>query len=431
MRLRDSLTGEPRELEPGPDGSIGMYFCGPTVYNRIHIGNARPYVVSMLMKRYLEWRNQRVTLVENITDINDKIYVAAAAAGVPSDGFAREMADAYIADTDRLGLGRPDREPRATETVGEIIGLIEELIAGGHAYDADGDVYFAVGTFDRYGQLSNQRTDQLRDGGDTEGGEHKRDPLDFALWKATKPDEDTAWDSPWGRGRPGWHIECSAMAERWLGREFAVHGGGRDLIFPHHENEIAQSQAAGRRFAHVWAHNGMLRLGGEKMSKSVGNIEPLHAALDRWGAETLIMFFLRGHYTAPIDYTDEVLEQARAAAGTLRNRLRDGTGGTDDALREAVAGALDDDFNTPRALALLFDAPPEASGTVAEVLGVLGLGSLAEEPDAPAELVAKARERDEARAGRDFARADALRDEIEAAGWEVRDTPDGTALYRA
>jgi cysteinyl-tRNA synthetase len=431
MRLRDSLTGEPRELEPGPDGSIGMYFCGPTVYNRIHIGNARPYVVSMLMKRYLEWRNQRVTLVENITDINDKIYVAAAAAGVPSDGFAREMADAYIADTDRLGLGRPDREPRATETVGEIIGLIEELIAGGHAYEADGDVYFAVGTFDRYGQLSNQRTDQLRDGGDTEGGEHKRDPLDFALWKATKPDEDTAWDSPWGRGRPGWHIECSAMAERWLGREFAVHGGGRDLIFPHHENEIAQSQAAGRRFAHVWAHNGMLRLGGEKMSKSVGNIEPLHAALDRWGAETLIMFFLRGHYTAPIDYTDEVLEQARAAAGTLRNRLRDGTGGTDDALREAVAGALDDDFNTPRALALLFDAPPEASGTVAEVLGVLGLGSLAEEPDAPAELVAKARERDEARAGRDFARADALRDEIEAAGWEVRDTPDGTALYRA
>jgi cysteinyl-tRNA synthetase len=431
MRLRDSLTGEPRELEPGPDGSIGMYFCGPTVYNRIHIGNARPFVVSMLMKRYLEWRNQRVMLVENITDINDKIYVAAAAAGVPSDGFAREMADAYIADTDRLGLGRPDREPRATETVGEIIGLIEELIAGGHAYEADGDVYFAVGTFDRYGQLSNQRTDQLRDGGDTEGGEHKRDPLDFALWKATKPDEDTAWDSPWGRGRPGWHIECSAMAERWLGREFAVHGGGRDLIFPHHENEIAQSQAAGRRFAHVWAHNGMLRLGGEKMSKSVGNIEPLHAALDRWGAETLIMFFLRGHYTAPIDYTDEVLEQARAAAGTLRNRLRDGTGGTDDALREAVAGALDDDFNTPRALALLFDAPPEASGTVAEVLGVLGLGSLAEEPDAPAELVAKARERDEARAGRDFARADALRDEIEAAGWEVRDTPDGTALYRA
>jgi cysteinyl-tRNA synthetase len=431
VRLRDSLTGEPRELEPGPDGAIGMYFCGPTVYNRIHIGNARPFVVSMLMKRYLEWRGQEVTLVENITDINDKIYRAAAEAGVPSDRFALEMTDAYLADTDRLGLGRPDREPRATETVDEIIALIEELIAGGHAYEAAGDVYFAVGTFGDYGRLSNQRTDQLREGGDTEGGgDHKRDPLDFALWKATKPDEDTSWDSPWGRGRPGWHIECSAMAERWLGPEFAVHGGGRDLIFPHHENEIAQSQAAGRRFARVWAHNGMLRLGGEKMSKSVGNIEPLHLALDRWGAETLIMFFLRGHYTAPIDYTDEVLDQARAAAGTLRNRLRDGTGGTDDRLREAVAEALDDDFNTPRALALLFEAPPEATGTVAEVLEVLGLGSLGEEPPPPSELVEKARHRDEARAARDFERADALRDEIEAAGWEVRDTADGTALYR-
>ena len=430
MRLRDSLSGEPRELEPGPDGRIGMYFCGPTVYNRIHIGNARPYVVSMLMKRYLEWRGHEVTLVENITDINDKIYTAAAAAGVPSDRFAREMTDAYLADTERLGLGRPDREPLATETVPEIVALIEELIAGGHAYEAAGDVYFAVRSFPEYGALSNQRTDQLRDGGDTEGGEHKRDPLDFALWKATKPDEDTSWDSPWGKGRPGWHIECSAMAERWLGREFAVHGGGRDLIFPHHENEIAQSRAAGRRFAHVWAHNGMLRLGGEKMSKSIGNIEPLHVALDRWGPETLITFFLRGTYTAPIDYTDEALEQARSAAETLRNRLRDGTGGTDEGLREAVAEALEDDFNTPRALALLFDAPPEASGTVAEVLGVLGLGSLAEEQEAPAELVDKARQRDEARAAREFARADALRDEIVAAGWEVRDTPDGAVLYR-
>jgi cysteinyl-tRNA synthetase len=430
MRLRDSLTREPRDLEPGPDGTIGMYFCGPTVYNRIHIGNARPFVVSMLMKRYLEWRGRPVTLVENITDINDKIYTAAAAAGVPSDRLAQEMAEAYIADTDRLGLGRPDREPRATETVAEIVALIEELIAGGHAYEAAGDVYFAVGTFAEYGRLSNQRTDQLREGGDAEGGEHKRDPLDFALWKAAKPDEDTSWESPWGMGRPGWHIECSAMAERWLGREFAVHGGGRDLIFPHHENEIAQSKAAGRGFARVWAHNGMLRLGGEKMSKSVGNIESLHAALDRWGAETLIMFFLRGHYTAPIDYTDEVLEQARAAAATLRNRLRDGTGGRDERLRDAVVEALDDDFNTPRALALLFDAPPEASGTVADVLGVLGLGSLADEPAPPPELVEKARLRDQARGARDFARADALRQEIEAAGWEVRDAPDGTALYR-
>jgi cysteinyl-tRNA synthetase len=430
MRLRDSLTGELRELEPGPDGRIGIYVCGPTVYNRIHIGNARPFVVFQLMKRYLEWRGQPVNLVENITDINDKIYVAAAAAGVRSDRLAGEMADAYIADTERFGIGRPDREPRATESVAEIVALIEELILGGHAYESSGDVYFAVRSFDRYGRLSNQRTDQLRGGDDGDAGRHKRDPLDFALWKANKPDEDTWWESPWGRGRPGWHIECSAMAERWLGRDFALHGGGRDLIFPHHENEIAQSQAAGRPFARNWAHNGMLRLSGEKMSKSVGNIEPLHAALDRWGAETLIMFFLRGHYAAPIDYTDEALEQARAAADTLRNRLRDGSGERDETLREAVAAALDEDFNTPRALALLFDASPQASGTVAELLAVLGLAALGHEQAPPPELLARARERDQARAGGDYARADALRDELQAAGWEVRDTAEGTVLYR-
>jgi cysteinyl-tRNA synthetase len=209
-----------------------------------------------------------------------------------------------------------------------------------------------------------------------------------------------------------------------------VHGGGRDLIFPHHENEIAQSRAVGRPFARIWAHNGMLRTSGEKMSKSVGNIEPLHEALDRWGAETLITFFLRAHYASPVDYTDEGLTQAQQAAARLRNLLREGTGGQDEALREAVIEALDDDFNTPRALALLFDAPPEASGTVAEVLGVLGLGGLTREEEAPAELLEKARERDRARAERDFARADQLREAIEAAGWEVRDTAEGTVLYR-
>jgi cysteinyl-tRNA synthetase len=406
MRIRDSLSGELRELQPGADGVIGVYVCGPTVYDRIHVGNARPFVVFQLMKRYLEWRGQAVLLVENITDINDKIYAAAVRLGVPSDHLAQEMSGAYIADTDLLGLGRPDREPR-------------------------GDVYFAVRSFDRYGMLSNQRIDQLLEGaGSAEPGEHKRDPLDFALWKGNKPGEDTWWDSPWGRGRPGWHIECSAMSERWLGREFALHGGGRDLIFPHHENEIAQSEAGGRPFAQVWAHNGMLRLSGEKMAKSVGNIEPLHEAVEKWGAETLIMFLLRGHYASPIDYDDEALEQARRAAATLRNRLRDGGDAQDEALRLAVCEALDEDFNTPRALALLFDAPPESAGTVAEVLDVLGLGGLAHEEQAPTALLDKARERDAARVERDFARADAVRDEIEAAGWEVRDTAGGTVLYR-
>jgi cysteinyl-tRNA synthetase len=430
VRLRDSVTGAEVELEPGADGAIGMYVCGPTVYDRIHVGNGRPFAVFQLMKRYLEWRGQSVRLVENITDINDKIYVAARRRGVPSDRLAQDMADAYIDDTDRLGLGRPDVEPRATETIDDIVALIQELVASGSAYEAGGDVYFSVRSFPDYGSVSHQDPDQLIEGARVEPGEHKRDPLDFVLWKANKPDEDTWWESPWGRGRPGWHIECSAMAERSLGPEFALHGGGRDLIFPHHENEVAQSRAAGRQFARTWAHNGMLRLSGEKMSKSLGNIDPLHEVLDRWGADTLIMFFLRGHYASPIDYTEEAMHQAAAAAQTLRNRLRDGTGGTDDALREAVWEALDDDFNTPRALALLFDAPPESSGTVAEVLGVLGLGNLATEEGAPAELVEKARARDEARRERDFARADALRDEIEAAGWEARDTAEGTVLYR-
>jgi cysteinyl-tRNA synthetase len=428
VRLRDSRTGEPHELAPGPDGRIGIYACGPTVYGRIHVGNARPFVVFGLMKRYLEWRGQPVNLVENITDINDKIYAAAAAAGVPSDELARQMAAAYVADTDRLGIGRPDSEPLASETLAEIVALIEELIAGGHAYESGGDVYFDVHSFPPYGGLSGQRPDELRAGARVEPGEHKRDPVDFALWKAAKPEEDTSWPSPWGDGRPGWHIECSAMAEKLLGREFAVHGGGRDLIFPHHENEVAQSCAAGRPFAQLWAHNGMLRLSGAKMSKSEGNIDLLADALDRWGAETFIMFLLQAHYASPVDYDDSALEQARAACATLRNRLRSGSG-ADAGLRSAVAAALDDDFNTPQALALLFRAPPEARDTVVEVLDVLGLGPLAHEEPPPDDIAALARERQAARERRDFAASDRLRDEIAARGWEVRDGAGGHELH--
>ena len=429
MRLRDTLTGEPRELKPGPDGTIGIYVCGPTVYDRIHVGNGRPVVVFLQMKRYLEWRGQTVRLVENITDINDKIYTAARGRGVRSDELAAEMTRAFLADTDRLGLGRPDEEPLASETVPEIVAMIEELVASGHAYEAGGDVYFAVRSFDRYGELSGQRPDDVESGARVEPGEHKRDPVDFALWKATKDDEDTSWPSPWGDGRPAWHIECSAMAEKLLGREFEVHGGGRDLIFPHHENEIAQSCSIGRGFARVWAHNGMLELRGEKMSKSEGNIQGLAEALDEWGPETLIMLFLQAHYASPMEYSDATLEQARAACETLRNRLRSGSG-EDAGVRHAVCEALDDDFNTPRALAVLFRAPPEARDTVAEVLDVLGLGGLAEMEEAPGEVELLAEARRAARERRDFAESDRLRDEIAALGWEVRDTAGGYELVR-
>ena len=406
MRLRDSRTGELHELHPGSDGTIGMYVCGPTVYGRIHVGNARPFVVFGLMKRYLEWREQPVTLVENITDVNDKIYTAAQAQGVASADLAREMAAAYIADTDRLGIGRPDREPLASETLDEIVALIAELVASGHAYEADGDVYFAVRSFAPYGELSGQRPDELRAGARVEPGEHKRDPLDFALWKATKPEEDTRWQSPWGDGRPGWHIECSAMAEKLLGPRFEVHGGGRDLIFPHHENEVAQSGAAGRPFARVWAHNGMLRLSGEKMSKSLGNIDGLAEALDRWGAETFIMFLLQAHYASPVDYDDEALERARAACATLRNRLRSGSG-ADAGLRAAVCEALDDDFiDAAGARAAL---PGAADGARHGRRGARRARPRIARPrraGAGRACVALARERQAARDRRDFAESD-------------------------
>ena len=268
MHLRDSLTGELRPVLPGSDGTIGIYACGSTVYGRIHVGNARAYAVYLLMRRYLEWTGRPARLVENITDVDDKIILTARERGIGSDELSREMIGFYTADTDRLGLGRPDEEPQASQTIPEIVALIGELIERGHAYAAGGDVYFAVREWPDYGELSNQRPDDLESSGRIEPGDHKRDQLDFALWKGQKPDEDIAWESPWGMGRPGWHIECSAMAEKLLGRDFAIHGGGRDLIFPHHENELAQSHAAGRPFAQVWAHNGLLRLSGEKMSKS-------------------------------------------------------------------------------------------------------------------------------------------------------------------
>jgi len=369
-----------------------------------------------------------VTLVENITDVNEKIDAPAHERGISSQALAAEMTRAYLDDTGRLGIGRPDHEPRASETMDEIVSLIAELVAAGHAYEAAGDVYFAVRSFPAYGELSGQRPDALRAGARVEPGEHKRDPVDFALWKAARPDQDEAWESPWGRGRPGWHIECSAMAERLLGRAFELHGGGRDLIFPHHENEIAQSCSAGRPFARVWAHNGMLRISGEKMSKSQGTIDRLADALDRVGAETFLMFLLQAHYANPVDYSDEALERAAAACETLRNRLRSGSG-ADPGLRAAVCEVLDDDFNTPEALALLFRAPAGARDTVAEVLDVLGLGALAHDEAAPAEVVALARERQRARDGRDFAESDRLRDEIAGRGWEVRDSASGFELY--
>jgi cysteinyl-tRNA synthetase len=416
MRLYDTATRQLQEL-PAPPGPIRIYVCGPTVYQRIHIGNARPFVLSLWLKRWLERTGYKVTLVENITDINDKIYAAAPGA---SAELAARASEWYVQDTGDLGLGRPDREPKATETIPQIVALIEELVEGGHAYPAGGDVYFRVASYPDYGKLSGRHGDEeavRNPSEEEEPSELKRDPRDFALWKAHKDGEDTWWESPWGRGRPGWHIECSAMAEAFLGPVFEIHGGGIDLVFPHHENEIAQSRAAGREFARMWMHNGMLRLAGEKMSKSRGNIVSLREALDRWGRETLLVYFLGGHWRKPIDFSDDALGQAAAQAESFRNVFRNPAqpGGDWDAFE----AALDDDFNTPEALAVMHAWRDHE--LLRRALEVFGLESLAESKTAPAEVDELARARVEARARKDFDAGDRLREEIEAAGWEVRD----------
>ena len=427
MRLSDTLTKSKVEL-PEPPGPVRMYFCGPTVYQRIHVGNARPFVVSMWLRRWLEQQGYDVTLVENITDINDKIYLAA-----PGDS-ARLASDAsrwYLEDTDLLGLGRPDHEPKASETIPEIVRLIEELVASGHAYPAGGDVYFRVGSFPDYGALSGRvDTEGARNPSEEqEPSELKEDPRDFALWKAHKDGEDTSWESPWGAGRPGWHIECSAMAEKFLGPAFEIHGGGLDLVFPHHENEVAQSRAAGRNFAKIWMHNGMLRLAGEKMSKSLGNIVSLRDAVDQWGRETLLLFFLRADWSKPMDFSDDVLEQAAAQAEAFRNVFRGPSEPAAAGAWERFAAALDDDFSTPEALAVMHEWRDQE--LLSRALNIFRLATLAEQAEAPPEAVALAEQREQARVRRDFDEADRLRGEIAALGWEVRDVADGFQLIPA
>jgi len=449
VTIKDTMTGEPQRLEAGEDGSVGIYACGPTIYGPIHIGNARPFVVFSVLARFLRHEGYDPTLVINITDVNDKIYDAARERGVPSAEHALEMLAGYVADTDGLGLGRPDHEPKATETIGPIIGLIEALIERGHAYESSGDVYFRVRSYPAYGRLSNRDPDQMDQGEEAGAAELKEDGLDFALWKARKPDEDEFWASPWGEGRPGWHIECSAMAEDLLGLDFAVHGGGSDLVFPHHENEAAQTEAGrGEPLARIWMHNGMVQTDAEeKMSKSVGNIFLLGEALEAYGGATIVAFLLAGHYRQPLRFGSEPLDQARATNERIREAFRSseavpaGAGGPDERvaeLRETFFAALADDFNTPRALAAVHElvgeinrrSPAGGHETLAELLDVLGLGSLAESggEGPPPQAEALLAERNQARAHRDFTRADEIRDELAALGWEVRDTAEGAKL---
>ncbi len=465
MRLYDSLRQEKLDFVPRDGDHVTMYFCGPTVYNYIHLGNARPFVVSQVAKRFFESMGYRVTLVENITDIDDRIIQKGQAEGRTAAEVAGEFTTAYLEDTDRLGLGRPDIEPRATEHIPEIIELIEQLVANGHAYAADGDVYFDVTSFGDYGRLSKQQIAEMRHGARIAPGEVKDDPLDFALWKGAKPGEP-AWDSPWGPGRPGWHIECSAMSLKYLRPGFDIHGGGRDLIFPHHENEVAQAEGALHRpFVRFWVHNGMLNLREEKMSKSVGNIFLLREALKEYRPEVLIMYFVGSHYRSPMEFSSELLAEAGQQVERLKNvfrRLegyadRDLPAGTRDAAlldeaaarRQAFQDALEDDLNTAAALGEVFALVREVNTALSEeavssavardvrdqlaaLVHILGLDAVtAAEEAVPEDVLQMAAQRRERRAARDYAGADELRDAILARGFVVRDTPDGFQVVPA
>jgi cysteinyl-tRNA synthetase len=468
MRLYDSLAQEKKEFVPRDKDRVTMYFCGPTVYNYVHVGNARPFVVSMVAKRYFESLGYRVILVENITDIDDRIIQKGIAEGRAASAVAAEFAQAYRDDTDRLGLGRPDVEPLATEHIQEIIGLIESLVKRDHAYQAGSDVYFKVDSFPAYGRLSKQQVAEMRHGARIDVDEIKADPLDFALWKGAKEGEP-AWDSPWGPGRPGWHIECSAMSLKYLGAGFDIHGGGRDLIFPHHENEIAQAEGAlDQPFVRFWMHNGMLNLTEVKMSKSVGNILTLRAVLDKHRPEALIVAFLGSHYRSPLEFSAELLAETEQQVDRLRNVFREladasmGAAGADApeagdasvsaepgaalldraaARQQAFGDALADDFNTAAALAEVFGLAREANAARAagelpaaaaararaamvEMVHILGLDGLAiSEERIPPEITELAEERQRARAAGEYARADALRSALTERGYEVRDVP--------
>ena len=443
MRLFSTLQRGLVEL-PDPPGPIGMYVCGPTVYARAHIGNARPFVIASWYARWLRRRGYDVTLVHNITDVNDKIYEAAPGA---SAARAAEATAWYLEDVARFGLDEVDHFPKVTETMDVIIRFIAELVDAGAAYEVDGDVYFRVSRQADYGRLSGQRPDQVEE---QEPNARKEDPRDFALWKANKEDEDTWWDSPWGRGRPGWHIECSAMAEQLLGPAFEIHGGGLDLVFPHHENELAQSAALGHEFARIWMHNGMLRFTGEKMSKSVGNVATIQEAFEEWGREALLVFFLTAHWRSPIDYSEVTVGAAKSQWERLSTVTVDQAVVTPrDPPWTEFEEALDDDFNTPRALAILNEWHRQGRGDdLTRGLDVFGLpqpkhrhlvhldlevrvtGTVSAVVTPGEDIVRLARDRQVARSTRKFDEADRLREQLRQQGWDVEDTADGFRLVK-
>ena len=455
LRIYNSLTRRLDPLVPLEPGHVRMYVCGMTVYDLCHLGHARSMVAFDVVQRWLKASGYRVTYVRNITDIDDKIIARALQNGETIRSLTDRLVAALHADADALGIERPTFEPRATEFVPQMVGLIERLEAKGLAYRSDnGDVNYAVRAFPGYGKLSGKSIDELRAGERVAVGDGKRDPLDFVLWKAAKPEEpdEAKWDSPYGLGRPGWHIECSAMSCEMLGESFDIHGGGADLQFPHHENEIAQSEGAtGKPLAQIWMHNGFVRVDNEKMSKSLGNFFTIREVLEKFDAETVRFFIVRAHYRSPLNYSDQHLEDARAALKRLYTALaavppQTVTIDWTEPHAARFKAAMDEDFGTPEALAVLFDLAAEVNRTrdaaVSGLLRALGgtLGLLQQDPQAflragagldEAAIGQRIAERAAAKAARDFATADRIRAELAAQGIVLKDGPQGTTWERA
>ncbi len=463
MKVYNTMTRAKEEFTPLVAGQVSLYVCGVTPYDYSHIGHARSAVVFDVIRRYLEYKGLRVTAVRNYTDIDDKIIGRANQEGVSAAAVAERYIEAERHDMEALGLRPPDVAPKATEHIPEMVALIGRLVAKSVAYPVEGDVYFEIRRFPPYGRLSGKNLDELLAGARVEVDERKRDPRDFALWKAAKPGEPS-WPSPWGPGRPGWHIECSVMSMRYLGETFDIHGGGTDLIFPHHECEIAQAEAdTGKPFARYWLHNGMLNLGAEKMSKSLGNTLTIRELVKRHNPDALRLWMLGTHYRNQLEWSEERVREAARALERLTRLIGDartfwsgaaGVAKLPEALRpfrERFEAAMDDDFNTPQALGVLFDlsralyeygerAPADPDARAAFVSGVGELGGLmrtlgllehgGELAGPPPEVARLVEARGEARARRDWKRADQLRDEIRRLGWLVEDTPSGPRVTR-
>ena len=464
MKIYNTLTRKKEEFVPIEEGTAKIYVCGPTVYNYFHIGNARPFVVFDTLRKYLQYRGYKVKFVQNFTDVDDKIINRAREEHLTAKEVSEKYIEEYYKDAAALNVTKADVHPRVSEHIPEIIEFVQTLIDKGYAYEVNGDVYFSTRKFNGYGKLSGQNIEDLESGARIAVGEIKEDPLDFALWKAQKEEDEIAWDCPWGKGRPGWHIECSAMSKKHLGDTIDIHAGGQDLQFPHHENEIAQSECCnGVPFANYWMHNGYITIDNEKMSKSKGNFFTVRDILKEYDGEVMRFFLLSGHYRNPINFSDSLMEQAKAGLGRMRNAketlkhlIANGNGEMTDAEKEALAGydkyrqkfisAMDDDLNTADAISAIFELitvintavrdgasrefAEKSLDTLMELASIVGLLQQDADEAVDDDIQALVDERQEARKAKNFARADEIRDMLKARGITLKDTPQGVQIIR-